>query len=168
LSAEEERRFRAGGWLWDLSEQRRIWATLDAERQAHAETLRRATAKAEEYGYLIQGTMPPDAIIYGMALMHKQTTSERDEARREVERLLEDLSPGGSEFVGDPKRCAQFVRERLATNMEFVKAARLAERERDEARREVERLRVALKLIRPFTDAMTQGEIDAALEADHA
>jgi hypothetical protein len=72
----------------------RIWATIDAERQAHAET----------------------------------------------QRLLEDLTPGGSEFAGDPKRCAQFVRERLATNIEFVKAARLAERERDEARREVERL----------------------------
>jgi hypothetical protein len=34
---------------------------------------------------------------------------------RELQRLLEDLTPGGSEFHDDPQRCAQYVRERLAT-----------------------------------------------------
>ena len=30
-------------------------------------------------------------------------------------RLLLDLTPGGSEFVGSPEACAMFIRERLAT-----------------------------------------------------
>jgi hypothetical protein len=34
---------------------------------------------------------------------------------RELRRLLEDLTPGGSEFHGDPQRCAECVRERLAS-----------------------------------------------------
>jgi hypothetical protein len=93
----------------------RIWATIDAERQAHAET----------------------------------------------QRLLEDLTPGGSEFAGDPKRCAQFVRERLATNIEFVKAARLAERERDEARREVERLREITEAAQKLSVELQDNYIEA-------
>jgi hypothetical protein len=34
---------------------------------------------------------------------------------RELQRLLEELTPGGSEFHDDPRRCAEHVRERLAT-----------------------------------------------------
>lgn len=45
----------------------------------------------------------------------------------QVERLLEDLTPGGSEFHGSPERCAEFVRNRLAGVIEQVKLRQAAE-----------------------------------------
>jgi chromosome segregation ATPase len=40
----------------------------------------------------------------------------RDKAKiEELQSLLESLTPGGSEFSGDPERCAAWVRQRLAS-----------------------------------------------------
>ena len=52
---------------------------------------------------------------------------ERDAAKR----LLEDLTPGGSEFHDSPERCAEFVRNRMAGVIEQVRRRMEAERERD-------------------------------------
>lgn len=39
--------------------------------------------------------------------------SEYQERAEAVQRLLENLTPGGSEFVDDPQRCYAFVKDRL-------------------------------------------------------
>lgn len=38
----------------------------------------------------------------------------------EAMRALESLTPSGSEFVNDPKRCAEFVREHRSSMMKFI------------------------------------------------
>jgi len=49
---------------------------------------------------------------------------ERAEA---AEALLYGLTPGGSEFAGDPARCAQWVRDRLTGVIEQVQMRKAAE-----------------------------------------
>lgn len=59
--------------------------------------------------------------------------AERDEARQ----ALEGLTPGGSEYAGDPSACVAFVREVRETQHAAIKTfkarAESAEKERDEA-----------------------------------
>lgn len=55
------------------------------------------------------------------ALAAMTTRAER------AERLIEDLTPGGSEFHGSPARCAEFVRNRMAGVIEQVKLRQAAE-----------------------------------------
>jgi len=70
----------------------------------------------------------------------KEIAAERERADR-AERLLHNLTPGGSEFVDDPKRCFDFVQARLLTTAKIVI-------ERNEALAEVERLRKELAEIK--------------------
>jgi hypothetical protein len=55
-------------------------------------------------------------------------TAERDAAYR----LLEGLTPGGSEFYDSPQNCAEWAMDRMRNVMEQVKARKAAETERDE------------------------------------
>jgi hypothetical protein len=55
-------------------------------------------------------------------------TAERDAAYR----LLEGLTPGGSEFYDSPQNCAEWAMDRMRNVMEQVKARKAAEAERDE------------------------------------
>ena len=52
---------------------------------------------------------------------------ERDEARQHIKRL-ELLTPGGSEFYDDPKRCIDWIEERIGVknrqHVELVQARR--------------------------------------------
>jgi len=41
--------------------------------------------------------------------------NEAQEYVKELEHLLESLTPGGSEFAGSPEACARWVRERLSS-----------------------------------------------------
>jgi hypothetical protein len=71
-------------------------------------------------------------------------TAERDEARR----LLEGLTPGGSEFYANPQRCAEWARQRNSNNMdgrvEAVAARNKAEAALATGREQVAALRGAL------------------------
>jgi hypothetical protein len=57
-------------------------------------------------------------------------TAERDAAYR----LLEGLTPGGSEFYDSPQNCAEWAMDRMRNVMEQVKARKAAEAERDDYR----------------------------------
>lgn len=69
-----------------------------------------------------------------IASLAQDARQERDEAYK----LLHDLTPMGSEFVNDPKRCYQWIRNQQEKHTEMIvdTHARLnkAEAERDEAR----------------------------------
>lgn len=41
--------------------------------------------------------------------------------RTRVDRLLQSMTPGGSEFHNDPHRCVEYVTERRKTNLEMAK-----------------------------------------------
>jgi hypothetical protein len=56
-------------------------------------------------------------------------------ALSEAEAALVSLTPGGSEYVGDPKKCAEYVRLSLSTAREVAKRA-VVERKEAEAERE--------------------------------
>jgi hypothetical protein len=47
--------------------------------------------------------------------LHRQRANELVKRVQDLERLLESLTPGGSEFAGDPQSCARWVRDRLAS-----------------------------------------------------
>jgi hypothetical protein len=47
-------------------------------------------------------------------------------------RALESLTPGGSEFAGDVKRCVDWIKDRINHNWEMAKKARRELNERDE------------------------------------
>lgn len=55
------------------------------------------------------------AVDRGIANLRDQIAALEQERDRVV-RLLEDLTPGGSEFVNNPDRAAAFVRDRMATS----------------------------------------------------
>ena len=55
-------------------------------------------------------------------------------------RALESLTPNGSEFVNDPERCVEFVRDRLAFLVQIAK-------ERNMAQQEARELRAAIKAL---------------------
>lgn len=57
------------------------------------------------------------------------------------ERYLHDLTPGGSEYFANPKRCAAYVRERLDSSQRLLTQACL---ERNRAREQVEQLQAEL------------------------
>jgi len=42
------------------------------------------------------------------------------EVNQKAQRLLESLTPGGSEFVDDPERCVEFVKEQLSAAKQAV------------------------------------------------
>lgn len=44
---------------------------------------------------------------------------------RSAQRYLEDLTPGGSEYVDNPKRCYEWVQERLDNNQRLLVRAHL-------------------------------------------
>lgn len=68
----------------------------------------------------------------GMCAYCNQTAIEFDAIRREAvekwERALVGLTPGGSEFVGNPEECAQFIRARMATVIRLQKRVMAAEK----------------------------------------
>ena len=91
------------------------------------------------------------------------------EAQAEIGRYdlaLQSLTPGGSEFVNDPERCVQFVKDIRHANFEMIKKQKaeidnlLTEKheteivvagivqERDRSRAEIDRLRAAAKSFR--------------------
>lgn len=106
--------------------------------------------------------------------------SDLDRASR-AEALLYSFTPGGSEYVNDPHRCALHIRERLSDSVEQVQRRKAVEAENKELRQindilsvklddtiivnchalacsapvaaEVERLRAALADIAKATDA---------------
>lgn len=49
------------------------------------------------------------------------------EYAKELEQLLYDLTPGGSEFVDDPQACAEWIRYRLSSVPGYIMRAKLAE-----------------------------------------
>ena len=63
-----------------------------------------------------------------LALEFDAIARERDEAAEKWERALVGLTPGGSEFVGEPENCVRFVRERLETVIQVQKRALAAEK----------------------------------------
>lgn len=75
---------------------------------------------------------------------NKRLTAERDEAYK----LLHDLTPMGSEYVNNPKRCARWIEEQITWKhgnlVETHDRLNKALAERDEALNEIERLRAAL------------------------
>src|ERR1017187_3742365 len=66
-------------------------------------------------------------------------------ALKNTQRLLEGLTPGGSEFFNDPERCAAFVRERLAGPFGTVK------QKLEQAEARIEQLETALLRIKTRT-----------------
>jgi hypothetical protein len=67
-------------------------------------------------------------------------TAERDAAYR----LLEGLTPGGSEFYDSPQNCAEWAMDRMRNVMEQVKARKAAEAERDALAAELAKVRAQL------------------------
>jgi hypothetical protein len=60
----------------------------------------------------------PNDIIHRSVLMHALNDLPKCPAMR----ALEDLTPSGSEFVEEPKRCYTHVRERLTHQWELLKS----------------------------------------------
>ena len=58
-------------------------------------------------------------------LLHEALQELKDS--KKAGRLLEDLTPGGSEFSSNPEACAQFVRDRLETNGRLATRANAVE-----------------------------------------
>jgi DNA repair exonuclease SbcCD ATPase subunit len=49
------------------------------------------------------------------ARLHRRRANELVKRVQDLERLLESLTPGGSEFASDPQSCARWARDRLAS-----------------------------------------------------
>ena len=70
---------------------------------------------------------------------HQQLQRSEGEAKnaversRAAERLLEGLTPGGSEFYGNPTMCAQWVADRLSTLAKLVLQRKAAEQQAAQA-----------------------------------
>jgi chromosome segregation ATPase len=74
--------------------------------------------------------------------------AERDDLRRqlaEVQTALESLTPGGSEFVGDPNACLEWIAKRIST------AGKIAA-ERNDVRRQLEATQAELDQVRQERD----------------
>lgn len=54
------------------------------------------------------------------------------ETKEELMRLLESLTPGGSEFHNNPELCVAWVRQRLSSVIAQITLRKLAEAEHDE------------------------------------
>lgn len=68
----------------------------------------------------------------------RQRTTELAIARGDslllrYKRALEGLTPGGSEFVDEPERCAEMVRESLASRMRVIVSLTKRNRELEDA-----------------------------------
>jgi hypothetical protein len=67
-----------------------------------------------------------EAEVLRLSVLATRYNDERMGAERRAEaldRALQSLTPGGSEFVHDPERCVAFVRQARAGEMEALKAA---------------------------------------------
>jgi hypothetical protein len=84
-------------------------------------------------------------------MLENEAATMRSEVREAVrrfndlERLLESLTPGGSEFAGSPEACARWVRARLAS------VGKLAA-ERNRCREKLGRILSTLDTFRPKGD----------------
>ena len=68
--------------------------------------------------------------------------AQRVEEERDMrDRALQALTPGGSEYVNDPPRCVEYVRQRSHNQHEITKSFK---RERDEAEAQLADARAAL------------------------
>lgn len=70
---------------------------------------------------------------------------------RQLEKQLEALTPGGSEFVNNPTRCVEFIRERMAVGQQGAVKAVI---ERDAALEQVKELKAWCGSATGFIDAM--------------
>ena len=85
---------------------------------AHLMSVLTSRPQVECYEKLIQERKTVD--------LESQLHQER-EKRQQLTKLLESLTPGGTEFYNDPDRCVQWVKDRLAIVSEQVKKRQQAE-----------------------------------------
>jgi|ERR1035437_577496 hypothetical protein len=69
-------------------------------------------------------------------------------SKEQLLRMLEDLTPGGSEFCGSPQRCFDWAQKEISDRLRMTVAAYIARneaiRERDKALAELARLRAEM------------------------
>lgn len=81
-----------------------------------------------------------------------------------MNRLLEDLTPGGSEFVNDPQRCAEFIRDQQKSIAKVIKPLKFEIASLKEA---LEKLDASVKNIDNYYDLVEQVQIaTSALQFD--
>lgn len=87
-----------------------------------------------------------------------------------AQELLEGLTPGGSEFTGDPEACAEYVKYTMGSKMVIIK--RLV-RERNEKAARIETLETAIKAVLRYIsshqvyDKDARGILERALAQDN-
>lgn len=76
----------------------------------------------------------------------------------DLEKQLESLTPGGSEFHSDPERCIQWVKDRLATVSKQVKKRKEAEAENAKLRATIAAMQDALEEVKARCELRRQDD----------
>ena len=76
----------------------------------------------------------------------------------DLEKQLESLTPGGSEFYNDPERCIQWVKDRLATVSKQVKKRKEAEAENAKLRATIAAMQDALEEVKARCELRRQDD----------
>jgi chromosome segregation ATPase len=130
LAALSERVTRLQGERDAAHEKRRELQGLLRDWQNHCATMGK-----------ILGCMGISDDVEAAAKQLKKSHAAAESSRAAIVKELESLTPGGSEFVGDAKRCLDFVRGRLETVISLAK-------ERNELRDSRAELLKLLKAVR--------------------
>ena len=94
---------------------------------------------AENYCSCSNSECPSDCVIMSIEQWnHRPTEQAAEERANAAESFLEGLTPGGSEFHGNPTMCAQWVADRLSTMAKLVLQRKAAEQQVAEAERIIE------------------------------
>src|SRR3990167_2792819 len=89
---------------------------------------------AENYCSCSNSDCPSDCVIMNIEQWnHRPTEQAAEQQANAAERLLEGLTPGGSEFYGNPTMCAQWVADRLSTLAKLVLQRKAAEQQAAQA-----------------------------------